>query len=199
MKSLRTTFLVVTITLLGMAQGLSQIYAPEGLNMPGDWDGWTNPPENPVFAGEAQTGDGQLALVPLGQPVYQTTFHVAADGDVQAGDYSFKFTSGPLDDIWRNQWGDVSVALGTIQTFTYGTPDGEEPEPNTITLTDNKWYVMNWKNTGYEDTIPGTDIPGMEHGRLALIDAPAAVDAAQEIINGADDSVFVLHGPHCHS
>lgn len=162
----------------------AQIYAPEGLNMPGDWDGWTNPPENPVFAGEAQSDDGQVTLLPLGQTVYQTVFHAGEGGDVPAGDYSFKFTSGPLDDIWRNQWGNTSVTPGTIQSFTYGTPSGEEPEPNTITLADDKWYVMNWKNTGYEDT---------EAIFMELSGEPAQfMSVSQEpILPGAEDAVTV--------
>ncbi len=74
----------------------AQIYGPEGLNMPGDWNGWNNPPTNPVFAGEAQTAGGKIHLINLGNPFYQTTFHVIADGgDLTGGTYAFKFTSGP--------------------------------------------------------------------------------------------------------
>ncbi|MCF8307457.1 MAG: T9SS type A sorting domain-containing protein [Bacteroidales bacterium] len=148
----RFGILLSILWLLLTVSTTAQIYEPEGLNMPGDWDGWTNPPENPVFAGEAQSDDGQLAPVPLGQPLYQTTFHVAPDGDVEAGEYSFKFTSGPMDNIWQNQWGNTTVTPNTLQDYTYGVAGSDEPDPNTITLTENKWYVMNWKNTGYEDT-----------------------------------------------
>jgi 1,4-alpha-glucan branching enzyme len=151
MKSISKTFAAILFWLFTISVSCAQIYAPEGLNMPGNWDNWMNPPENPAFAGAAQAG-GQLTMVPLGNPVYQTTFQCANDGDVAAGDYSFKFTSGPIDNIWQNQWGSVNAITNTLQEYTYGTISGTTPENNSITLTDNRWYVMNWDNTGYADT-----------------------------------------------
>ncbi|RLD85215.1 MAG: hypothetical protein DRJ09_13180, partial [Bacteroidetes bacterium] len=151
-KLLRSIFLSVSVLLITFSVS-AQIYAPEGLNMPGDWDGWVNPPENPVFAGEAQSSNGMVKLISLGTPFYQTIFHVAATGgDVAAGDYSFKFTSGSLENIWQNQWGDVTVNFNTFQQYTYGVAGNGEPQPNTISLTNDKWYVVNWQNTGYENT-----------------------------------------------
>ncbi len=131
----------------------AQIYAPEGLNMPGSWDGWTNPPGNKAFAGEAQTGGGRVVLIPLGTPLYQTIFHTGQNGDVQAGNYQFKFTSGPLSNIWQNQWGDVDFTVNTIEELHYGVAGTGEPDPNTISLSDDKWYVANWNNTGYNNTL----------------------------------------------
>ncbi len=131
----------------------AQIYAPEGLNMPGDWDDWTNPPSNPVLAGSAQTTSGELTVLPLGNPVYQTTFYADEhSGDIVGGSYNFKFTSGPLDNIWQNQWGNTAFVANEIQSTTYGAAGNDEPEPNTITLQNTHWYVMNWNNIGYENT-----------------------------------------------
>lgn len=150
------TFNAIILTTLMMAMtslsGIAQIYAPEGLNMPGDWDGWTNPPANLVFAGAAQTSGGQVMALPLIPSVYQTTFHSSASGDVNPGSYIFKYTSGPLDNTWQNQWGNTTVSFNTIQEYTYGVAGDAEPDPNNITLNDDKWYVMNWENTGYEST-----------------------------------------------
>ena len=147
MKRLRTIFLTLTIILVSTTNTLGQIYAPEGLHMPGGWDGWSNPPTNPVFAGEAQTDYGELKLVELGlTSMYQTTFEVAADGDVAAGDYEFKFTSGPLSNPWNNAWGSVGVSINTLQDYQFSGAN------NSITLADNKWYVMNWENLGYQNT-----------------------------------------------
>lgn len=152
MKNLSAPLLLLAFLFSVTFNGVTQIYAPEGLNMPGNWDGWTNPPENPVFAGEAQTSGGQLMLLPLEPSVYQTTFQSSSSGDVTPGNYIFKFTSGPLNNIWQNQWGNTTVALNTIQEYAYGVAGDEEPDPNSITLKEDKWYLMNWENTGYEST-----------------------------------------------
>ena len=153
-KQIVTPFFIVLFLITSISGKIqAQIYAPEGLNMPGDWDSWTNPPANKAFAGEAQTTGGRVVLIPLGQPVYQTIFHVAASGgDVQAGSYQFKFTSGALNNIWQNQWGAVDFTMNTIEEVQYGTAGSNEPQPNTITLADDKWYVVNWNNTGYSNT-----------------------------------------------
>ncbi len=151
-KILPVIFLLISIVLVTVSNLHAQIYAPEGLNMPGDWDGWTNPPGNKAFAGEAQTTGGRVVLIPLGEPVYQTIFSAGQNGDVQAGNYQFKFTSGPETNIWQNQWGNVDFEANSIEELTYGTAGADEPQPNTITLNDNKWYVVNWNNTGYNNT-----------------------------------------------
>jgi len=147
---------ITLVLFLGLACSFSsqaQIYAPEGLNIPGDWNNWSNPPTNTVFAGESQTSGGKVHLVSLAHPFYQTIFHVATvGGDVTSGSYSFKFTSGPASGIWKNQWGDVTVQTNTIQQYTYGVANISEPQPNTITLENGKWYVVNWDNIGYKNT-----------------------------------------------
>ncbi len=143
-------FLLLIFVWVGSFSLQAQIYAPEGLNMPGDWDSWINPPDNPVFAGSSQSAGGKVKLVSLGHPIYQTIFHVEQSGsDVAGGNYSFKFTSGPVSNIWQNQWGDVKVLLDSIQQYTYGTSGNNEPSPNTISLENGKWYVANWDNAGY--------------------------------------------------
>ncbi|NPD85026.1 T9SS type A sorting domain-containing protein [Lentimicrobium sp. L6] len=127
----------------------AQIYAPEGLNMPGSWDDWNNPPQNLVLAGSSQTSGGLVQLLELETPIYQTIFSVSDNGgDILPGDHEFKFTSGPIDNIWQNQWSDVTVELNTIQEFVYNGVG----ENSSISLNNGKSYVMNYKNTGYENT-----------------------------------------------
>jgi 1,4-alpha-glucan branching enzyme len=122
----------------------AQIYEPEGLNMPGEWDNWENPPSNPVLAG-IQADGNLLSTNNLGTNHYQTIF--STPDDIASGTYEFLFTSGPEGDVWANKWNNVNVELNTIQTYTFtGTVN------NSITLDDNKYYVMNWENIGYEDT-----------------------------------------------
>jgi len=122
----------------------AQIYAPEGINMPGSWDSWVNPPTNDVFAGIQ--GAGTLLLTTgLGVNHYQTIFSTPTN--VAGGSYQFLFSTGPASNYWQNKWADLNVVLNTIQTYTYnGTVN------NSIVLNDNKFYVMNWEDIGYDDT-----------------------------------------------
>ncbi|MBN2663617.1 MAG: T9SS type A sorting domain-containing protein [Bacteroidales bacterium] len=127
----------------------AQIYDPEGLNMPGSWDGWANPPTNLAFASATQSGGDVNLISNLGQTHYQTIFSTPTD--VSAGTYTFKFTSGSANP-WANQWaGNSSIEINNIENLTWAN---QEPYPgdNTITLGDNKYYVMNWENIGYADT-----------------------------------------------
>ncbi len=151
-KSCRTQLIIFIAVLLHLTT-FGQIYTPEGLNVPGSWDTWINPPQNLVFAGEAQTSGGLVQLKALGTPIYQTRFSVSvAGGNITAGEYQFKFTSGPLTGIWQNQWGGVDVQINQTQTYTYGVASSGEPAHNTITLANDRFYVMNWNNTGYSNT-----------------------------------------------
>ena len=149
----KNNILLLILVLFFSISATSQIYNPEGLNMPGDWNDWTNPPTNLVFAGSSQSTDGQVQLVTWGNPIYQTIFFVnETGGDIIPGSYSFKFTSGPLDNIWQNQWGDVAIELDEIQEYTYGVTGTNEPSHNGISVTNGHWYVLNWDNIGYENT-----------------------------------------------
>jgi hypothetical protein len=66
-----------------------QIFEPEGLNMPGDWDAWTNPPDNPVLANPNQNTGGLLIKKNNTGPRWTTSFEVSeADGDLTAGTYA---------------------------------------------------------------------------------------------------------------
>jgi len=150
------------ITLLSINVSKAQIYELEGLNMPGSWNTWTNPPTNNVVLGNLnQVPGGQLNNVILGSQHYQTIFKVAATGgDIVGGTHQFKFSSGPnfqspiTPNIWNNQWGsNTAVDINTIESFTWGNGTIPRPYPadNSVTLTNGKWYTMNWENIGYND------------------------------------------------
>ncbi len=145
MKKIFILFFVVSGILTPL---FSQINEADGLNLPGSWDSWNNPPSNPVFL--SHTEGGQVNLIDVLQTsIYQTFFEVSSSGDLTAGSYDFLFTSPAYGDPWGNKWADVSVSLNTIQEYVYYTSGGSD---NSITLNDNKWYVMNWENTGYNNT-----------------------------------------------
>ncbi len=136
-------FLLVTVP------ARAQIYAPEGLNMPGSWNAWTNPPTNNLaFASSTQVADGRIELIDVGTTRWQTIFEVAATGgDIPEGTYTWLFTSGPDANAFANKWGDVTVTLNTLQEYTFqGTAD------NSVSVTNNHWYSVVWEDDGYENT-----------------------------------------------
>ncbi len=137
--------LISLLILIFVSQNIfSQIYDPEGLNIPGNWDSWNNPPSNSVFASSTQATGGNVHLI-SDLNIYQTIF--STPSDIPAGSYEFLFTRGPSSDYYTNKWADGIFTVNTITNLTLNGTNN-----NTITLSDNKYYVINWKNTGYADT-----------------------------------------------
>ncbi len=125
----------------------AQIYEPEGLNMPGAWDSWTNAPTNPVLRNPNQGAGGTLAVTGFGTRKWQTQFSVAASGgNLVGGTYQFKLSSGPTSNYWANGWGGATIAFNGLQTSSFGGGN------HTITIANNKWYTMNWVDIGYTNT-----------------------------------------------
>ena len=139
-----------TIKTLGFAIGCSvmllftglpvsgQIYAPDGLRMPGDWNGFSN--------SNGMGGAFDLTLETTGTSRYITDFQYMGT----TGSQSFKFVSGG-GDPWVNQWANTSFSINTL---TGGIPfcASCNPPNNTITVTNGKWYHVNYRNIGYATT-----------------------------------------------
>ncbi len=141
---MKRTLYIFLFLFLGLNQLIfAQIYEPEGINMPGDWDSWDNPPTNPVFASSAQASGNITLISELN--VYQTIFSTPAD--IPSGNYEFLFSSGPSTNYWQNKWADADFTLNTITNLTLNGTNN-----NTITLNNNRYYVMNWEDIGYTDT-----------------------------------------------
>ncbi len=122
----------------------AQIYAPEGLNMPGSYNGWTNPPTNPVLAGIQGSGT-LLPTTGLGVNHYQTIFSTPTN--LAAGSYEFLFTSGTTSDYWLNKWANANFTVNTITNLTFNGTNN-----NTVSFSNNKYYVVNWEDNGYVNT-----------------------------------------------
>ncbi len=139
----------IMLMLSAPVQLRAQIYEPEGLNMPGAWNSWVNPPANNLaLANPNQVTDGRLIKISAGQARWQTIFSVAATGaDLIGGSYEWLFTSGPSSNYYQNKWSGVTIVMNTLQTYTK-----EAPANNSITLVDGKWYTMNWEDLGYMDS-----------------------------------------------
>jgi hypothetical protein len=131
-----------------MASGslFAQIWEPEGLNLPGQWNSWQNPPVNNLaLASSTQVQGGRVIKISQGIVRWQTIFSVAASGaDIVGGTYNWLFTSGPATSPWTNKWAGVTVQMNTLQSYNYN--NGAD---NSITVTNGKWYTMNWEDKGY--------------------------------------------------
>lgn len=143
------TFFAVILT-APLKQANAQIYEPEGLNMPGNWCSWENPPiNNPAFGNPVQVPNGRLVKITTGQTRWQTIISTTEpDADVGGGNFEFLFTSGSVEgSIWQNKWCNVTVEMNTLQVYTK-----EGANNNQIVLADDKYYIMNWEDAGYQDT-----------------------------------------------
>lgn len=172
-------------------QSYAQIWEPEGINMPGQWNGWNNPPGNLALASYTQVAGGEVTKITNGIDArWNTTLEVAASGgNVVGGTYEWLFTSGPGANPWANKWSAVDVTVNTIQTYTK-----EGADNNTITVTDGKWYVVNWEDIGYVDTraifmevsaepvdiltvsVPADPMPNTAYGIDITVSATPAVE-----------------------
>lgn len=152
MKKFNTLFVLLAFAFAMTAnQSYAQIHEPEGLNMPGEWNGWTNPPANLALASYTQVPGGQVTKITNGTDArWTTTLEVGASGDITAGAIEWLFTSGNAGSPWNNKWTDVSVSLNTIQEYIWHN-DGNGSN-NTITVADGKWYVVNFEDIGYANT-----------------------------------------------
>ena len=147
MKRLYILLLVFLGFILSLDSAHAQIYEPEGLNMPGDWDAWNNPPTNLVLANPNQTPGGLLIKQNNAVPRWTTTFEVATSGgDFVGGTYEWLFTSGPSTNYFQNKWSSVTVTPDQLQLYTK-----EGADNNSITLEDAYWYTMVWEDVGYND------------------------------------------------
>ena len=89
---------MLVLVLFACTHASGQIYQPEGLNMPGDWNSWGNPPaENSPLGNEFQVNGGGIKKLTNGTTRWQTTFTGLSGGQ-------FLFTSGPNGSPYNNNW-----------------------------------------------------------------------------------------------
>ncbi|HPS62550.1 MAG TPA: T9SS type A sorting domain-containing protein [Bacteroidales bacterium] len=157
----------------------AQIYEPEGLNMPGGWNGWTNPPVNNLaLASSTQVTGGHITKFPVGQVRWQTIFSVAASGgDIIGGTYEWLFTSGPSNSPWNNKWSAVNVEMNTLQTYTK-----QGSNNNVITVVNGKWYTMNWEDNNYTNTRAIFMETSAEPVQITNVTIPVTVYAGDSVI-----------------
>lgn len=152
MKLFSTKIIVTLALLFATALANAQIYYPEGLNMPGAYDSFNNPPDNLKFANPNEVPGGKLDVntALLGQRVWQTQFSCSStSGDITPGNDDFLFSSGPSGNQYENKWGGVTSWTKDVVNNVY--LGGSQPN-NNCTFDDGKFYTMNWLDNGYNDT-----------------------------------------------
>lgn len=168
-------FFCISITLRISAQ----IYEPEGLNLPGAWNGWTNPPANNLaLASSTQVAGGKVQkITDLSVPFWQTIIHAAASGgDVTPGTFAWLFTSGPSTNAFQNKWAAVNVIMDSLQQYTK-----EGSADNSVTLEDARFYTINWKDNGYANTQAIFMKTTAQPVEIDSVTVPSSVSAATPV------------------
>ena len=121
----------------------AQIYAPEGIHMPGMWNGWANPASgNLSLTSSSSPSQPATCSTGMSAPANSTTYKTLLAGTGAATE--FAFASGPSSNAWANKWVNVNVSLNSIQNYSWqGGPN------NNITLAAGKYYTMNFNDGGY--------------------------------------------------
>jgi hypothetical protein len=178
----------------------AQIFAPEGLNIPGEWNGWTNPPAQGSVFGGVQS-EGEIELITFRTRRYTTTLHCAEDGDFVAGSYNFLFTSGPSTNAFQNKWANVVVAPNVILNAVY-----QGANDNTIETENNSYYTVNFRDNGYANSevaflltsqkpssfvsigaIPVTQLPNEQLSITATLDTVPSSDQYFYLLYSTDN------------
>jgi hypothetical protein len=151
MKKIFTTLFLTLVSLFLFASVLqAQIFGPEGMNIPGAFNGWSNPPSVNAFAGIQSPGGTFLLDTLIQARMYRTIIHVAASGaDAVGGTYNYLFTSGPAGNYYQNKWNGTSTVLDSVQSYAYSTGAGTD---NNITIGNGRYYTVNVLDNGYAST-----------------------------------------------
>jgi len=189
--------LIVAGILLPGQSSQAQIYEPEGLNMPGAWNSWTNPPSNLALASYTQVVGGRVTKISTGTARWQTIFSVAATGgDLTGGSYEWLFTSGSSSNYYQNKWAGVTITMNTLQLYTK-----EGSANNSITLVNGKWYTMNFEDLGYvssraifmETSASPVTITSVSVPPSVLAGASATINVVLSGAKSAEENIFLRY------
>ncbi|MBX7052914.1 MAG: T9SS type A sorting domain-containing protein [Flavobacteriales bacterium] len=177
MKKHLLTLLAAVWTMLSV----SQIFEPQGVNIPGAYDGWNNVPTNLAFANGNQASGGRVTKITTGTARWQTIFSAASSGgDITGGSYEFKFSSGPTSNYWLNYWGGTSVTFNTLQDTYFGSGPN-----NSCTFSNGKWYTINFMDYGYTNTqmiMMETSANPVTLNSVSQLPVNGDVDANEDIV-----------------
>ncbi len=138
MKKITSGLFFIALALI-TTTGNAQIFQPEGVNIPGSWNGFTNSNDEGVM------GNFRTSYRALGGGQYITTLNIqATGGDASGGTYTMLFTSGPDANTFANKWADATLNIDGFTSLTYNS--GAD---NSITVQDGFFYTFLFKDNGY--------------------------------------------------
>ena len=116
---------------------IAQIWEPDGVRIPGDWNSWVNT--------HNMGGDFDLTKITDGLDRWTTTFESIGS----TGSVNFKFVSGGTDGtgVWHHQWACHGFTLDAVNSVGMCNTSN-----NTANLTQNKHYTFVFKDNGYATT-----------------------------------------------
>jgi len=162
----------------------AQIFEPEGLNLPGQWNNFINPPTAGSVFGSSTQVTGGVTPISVGQRRWQTTIHIAATGaDTSAGTYAWLFTSGPTGNPYANKWAGVNVVMNTIQDYQFN--DGVD---NSIAVENDNYYTINWQDQGYQATraiVMATSSDPVSFNSLSFLPSSGITPADPVVVTAA--------------
>jgi PKD repeat protein len=199
---LLATFSAFAVSTVSTAQ---VIFEPEGVNLPGQWNSYTNPPATgSVFGNPNQVTNGGFGIITTGTRRYHTTFSTASAGNATSGVNAFLFTSGPVGAPFSNKWTDVTVGLNTIQNYTFHNDGGGSD--NSVTLGSYKWYTVNFRDNGYANTqaifmetsaqpVTITNVTQAPSGNQIMVNTAVTVTVTTSSALSAEEKVYIRYSP----
>lgn len=200
MNQIAQLFIQVSLlVMICLSPAVGQIFGPEGVNMPGSYDGWSNPPAVNSIAGIQKVGGTFLLDNNLLTPRYTTLIHVdAAAADLVGGSYAWLYTSGPSSNYYANKWGGVAVTMDNVQSYISGGAD------NSVTLTNGKYYTINFKDNGYANTsaiwiematqpVAITSVTQLPLAGSVTAGTPVTVTAVTSAPKSSEENVYVRY------
>ena len=135
----RGLWLAVVMSLWGSLSVAQTIWEPDGLRLPGVWNGWANT--------HGMGGDFDMTRIDrAGYLLWTTTFQESTS----SGNKDFLFVSGPTGNEWTNKWANTTMNINVVVT-NISWNCGSCPD-NTIATTNGKYYTANWHDQGYNNT-----------------------------------------------
>lgn len=176
------------ISVLAVLPMSAQIWEPDGLRVPGDWNGWFNT--------HNMGGDFDLTKITDGLDRWKTKFEYIG----YTGTVSFKFASGGSGGPWANQWGCQGFTLDAVNPVAFCNTSN-----NTASLTQNKHYTIVFKDSGYtttsvslmETSADPVDISGQTRitapGVNPAINQAVTIEVTLSGTKSAEERVFLVY------
>jgi hypothetical protein len=185
--------LLFLVLLMGSVSMKAQIFQPEGVNIPGSWNGFTNTNE------PSSMGNFRMNYRSFAGGQYVTTLDIrATGGDAAAGNYTMLFTSGPDDDTFVNKWADASLNIDGFTNLTYNS--GAD---NTITVEDDSFYTFIFDDNGYANSsatvqktsaipVEISSVSGIPSGNVSANNA-VTISVELDKAKSAEEKVFIRY------